>query len=787
MKKLNSILQELFYHNSYVIFVILLFLIKPYFLGVNHYINVLANVVMMISILGIYFLSFYKNKPSKFQFAVFLFMLISLISTSFGSKDYTFWLKFFLQYTGISLYTEGLIKNNLQSFFRVLSKLLYLLILANFVTLLIKPDGIIRHEVLLLGYDNATVVLLLLGTMFICFASYYFNNKLDKFSITSLLMVFLTYLIRWSVGAIIGCIVILMYFLLIYKKRNWSNFLNIRTFYWGTFILFILIVVFGVQKYFSFIIVDIFHKNVTLTGRTYIWERCFQQILAHPFLGIGMMEYQRRYDLIRIYHAHCNFLNVILETGLVGFAAYTYLWHLPIKSLLKNKKDELVNLLSYALLSFLVISLIDVIDNSELVYIFLNLAYFSPYIIHSREKKLNRKHILIVLDSGQPLPAIMGGAVETLTDYYLEENKKKKQYVIDVYSTLCKDTKLENLDDTYTHYYFINKRTVSFQLKRYCKGVYQKLTRRKLESIFSYEVLDNIEIENKETYYDLVIIENSPSLILNLKRKIKAKYILHLHNDLENVKHHNHSFEKYDLVIPCSTYILKRVKEAYPNTNLLNVYNGIEEKSLLKYKKERDKIRKQYHIRENDVVFGFCGRICEDKGVKELVLAFKNLLKKNKNIKLVITGNSFFKSSAPTPYIQELQKLTVGLEDKIIFTGYIDHNQIGTYYTMLDVSMQPSIFNEACPLTILEAQIMGLPIIGTDSGGTPELVTKDNAIIISRKNMICDLENAMQILIDDSVLRKKMGKISEKNSKQYYVNNYLKKFFKTIESLIEVE
>ena len=784
MKQIESLLRKIFLNNNWVILFSFLMLIKPYFLGINSLVNLVCNILMLIIAGSIYFLSFYKNKISKLQVAIFLFMGISFLSTLFVSKDITYFFKYFIQYSTISLYSELLIKNNLSSFFKNISILLYVLILANFLTVLFFPNGFFEDEVFLLGYDNATIVLLLLGSMFIIFSSYYFYKKIKWWATIPFILTVLTYYIRWSVGAMIGCIILLIYFLVFYRKPKCTKWLNIRTFYWGAFILFVLIVVFGIQNHFAFIIEDIFHKSVTLTGRTSIWQKCFDQILQNPLLGIGMMNYEVRFDLIGIYHAHCTFLNVILESGFIGLISYFYLWHLIIKSLLINKENKLINLLSFSFLSYLVMTLVDVIDNSEVLYIFYNLAYFSPYIIRKMNPLEEKKKILLVLDSGQPLPAIMGGAVETLTDYYINENEKTKQYIFDVFSTYRPEIKKVNLQRKYANFYYIKKQAISFQFKRACKKIYQKITHKKLESIFSYELLERIEIENKQNYYDLILIENSPSIILNLQRKISGKYVLHLHNDISIISHRENCLENYDTILSCSAYIKDRVLKYYPKANVVNVYNGVDEKKLLKYQEKRESLRKKYHIDKDSLVFGYCGRICEEKGIKELVLAFKEVLKLYPNIKLIIAGSSFFKNSKKTPFIEELIEEVREINHAVIFTGYIDHDKIGQFFTMVDIFMYPSIVNEACPLSVVEAQVMGLPIIASDNGGIPELVTEKDAFLVDRTNLMENLKLKMLNILENPELLKSMSQSSQKNSKKFYLKKYLSDFFGKLDEIL---
>lgn len=776
MQKLECYLKKIFLKNNFIIFLSFLILIKPYFLGVNFFVNVIINVFLLVIAGIVYFLSFYKNRISKLQKAIFLFMGILLLSTLITSHDMTHFLKYFIQYSTISLYTELLIKNSLPMLLKNVSILLYALIVVNFMTILLYPNGFFKPEVFLLGYDNATIVTMLLGSMFIIFTSNFFYQKARFWAIIPFALTLISYYIRWSVGAMIGCIILLFYFLIFYRKPKFTKYLNIRTFYWGAFILFLLIVVFGIQNSFSFIIEDIFHKNVNLTGRTTIWQDCFEQILHHPILGIGMMNYETRFSMLGIYHAHCTFLNVILESGLVGLFSYFYLWHLIIKALLLNKETRMVNLLSFSFLSYLIMTLVDVIDNAEVLFVFYNLAYFSSYILRQMGPQTKKKKILLVLDSGQPLPAIMGGAVETLTDYYLNENEKTGKYIFDVFSTYHSKLKKYSVSKKYVHFYYIKKKTISFQLKRFGKKIYQQITHKKLASIFSYELLDRIEMENKQNYYDLVLSENSPAVILNLKRIVSGKYVLHLHNDISIISHEQHCLEMYNQIISCSNFIKNRVLEYYPKCKVTNVYNGVDEKSLLKYQARRNELRREFHFDTDTIVFGYCGRICQEKGVRELIQAFKSVSKSYSNIKLVIAGSSFFKDSKPTPFIKELIEQVKDIQDKVIFTGYIDHDEIGKFFTIIDVSVHPSIVNEACPLSVIEAQVLGKPCICSDSGGMPELINKKNAVIVRRNNLELELEQAMLNLIQNQKMIERMGQESFKNSDKYSFQNYTKQF-----------
>ena len=780
-------IKNIFFDNPYVVFFSFLILLNPYFLSVNSIINTIFNGVLITLIFIVYFLYFTNFKISRIQIAIFIYFFVSLISTVLGTHDIIFWLKQFLLVSSISLYSELLIRKNINVFLKTVSILLSVFIVINFLSILIFQEGIFKTAVYFLGYDNASVATVLLGTIFIGFTSIYFQNKLTyKFWIIFAFLI-LTYLIRWSVGPMISCIGILGYFLIVSKNEKLKKYFSLKNIFIFAFILFILVVVFGIQKYFAFIIVNILHKNITLTGRTQIWQRCFQFIYKYPLIGMGMMNFNDRWNFFNIYHAHCNFLNVILETGIIGFGFYVNIWRNVINSFDKNKGTSFHSILILGFLGYLICTTIDVLYDNQMLIIFWNLGFFLPYIIRKQNVDFeNRKHVLLFIDSGQPLPSIQGGAIEQLVDYYILENEQSGRYIFDIYSTFNKSLLKSHIQKTqFANYFYINKKTIFYKLKQIIRYLYIKITKKYAASIFTYAILDDICANQKESYYDIVISENSPASILLLKKNLKSSaWVLHVHNDINILNNVNNCIEQYDEIIACSNYINQRIKNLIGNSKeIQTIYNGVNQKELLFYKNEEKKlkVRERLNIKTNDFVFGFCGRLCKDKGVKELILAFKKICVNNPNVKLLIAGSSFFKDSPLTDYISEIREIAAGLENKIIFTGYIDHQYIGEFYSALDVFVLPSIVNEACPLTLIEAQTMGLPIITTKNGGIVELVNKENSIVINRNNLVFELEFAMNTLYQNNDLVSTMAKESLKNSKKFNCYEYTNSFLDRID------
>lgn len=780
MKKVEEKLQMLLLNNTFLISFIIFVFLKPYFISEFNVTNIISNVFLTFFSFLIVLLYILKKRYSKYQIVLFLFLIVSLIPTVIYGHDIIEWSKLFIKTFSISVYTELLIKYSLNKLFTSLICVLYPLIFLTFVTTLIWPNGIFGNEIILLGYDNSTVVLMITGSLLILISFLYlYKDDSRKILIGFLPFLFsiVTYFIRWSVGAMLGCLFVIFMFFCIYfinklKLKKLNKLLSFRFFYILSLIFFVLIVCLGIQKYFSFLIVNILHKDITLTNRTYIWLRCFKEISQHPFLGLGIMKYSNRLDLYGIYHAHCNFLNILLESGFIGFFINVYLWLLVSNSLDKTKNCLIKYVIIVSLSSYLLMTSIDVIDNCELLYITLCISYFAPYLCRKKDKNDNNKKVLLLLDSGQPIPAIKGGAIETLIDSIIKENNLNMNFNIDVYSIY---DKVIVESDGFTDYHYINNKSLDYLFYRVLNKIREKLFKHNT-NIFSKFLLADVEANNSFDDYDFVIVENNPIIVDFIYKKINAKYILHVHNDLEYLKYTEISFSLYDKIICCSNFISNEIKNIYSG-KVITVYNGVDSEKLLSYSENDSYFN--FNKKPNAITFGYCGRICPEKGIYELIKAFKHICSSNPNVYLMITGSSFFDNSVETAFIKNVKELASECKDNIFFTGYLNHEEIGKFYSSIDIFIQPSIVNEACPLTILESQIKNKIIITTNSGGIPELIKNKNVIIVDRIKLIDNLKEQMLKIINNFSYYKNI-KVNKNTIKYYDEKRFSQEFLKNI-------
>ena len=201
-----------------------------------------------------------------------------------------------------------------------------------------------------------------------------------------------------------------------------------------------------------------------------------------------------------------------------------------------------------------------------------------------------------------------------------------------------------------------------------------------------------------------------------------------------------------------------------------------------KYKNELNKIRKGLNIDNEDIVIGFTGRLIPEKGIKELLLAIKNL-KIPKKIKVIIIGSATFGQKSKSDYEEEIKLLSNSMNKNIIYTGYIHNSNIPKINSIVDISVVPSIWEEPAGLVVLEALSLGIPLIVTDSGGISEYINDECAITVKRdENLINNLSNSLEKLIMDDELRIKMSIKAREQGVKFDITKYYEDFIKIIKN-----
>lgn len=357
-----------------------------------------------------------------------------------------------------------------------------------------------------------------------------------------------------------------------------------------------------------------------------------------------------------------------------------------------------------------------------------------------------KEKIAICTPGFAPVPALKGGAVETLITYLIEENEKKNIFDIDVYTIYddsIKDIKYKN-----TTLYKIHKNKMQSIIARIVGGISNRLH----VNVCYLDFADNYLKEINKHKYDKIIIENNMLLYKKIYKnyKYKTKFYYHQHNNMNEPG----KTKYYAKIIANSAeeimFVSKNVKEAFNKETKTNVgqvyYNCIDfDKFNYKLNEHREDFIKEIGLNKDNYNFMFSGRMCSDKGVVELIEAFKKINEKYSNTHLTIIGIK--PQDTRNKYQNKIIKLCQ--DENIDALNFMNTEELIKHIVSNDCVVIPSMYNEAFGVVSLESMAMKKTIIATKAGGLVEPLSDNSAIIVDRENIIENLYDAMERVIVD--------------------------------------
>jgi glycosyltransferase involved in cell wall biosynthesis len=171
------------------------------------------------------------------------------------------------------------------------------------------------------------------------------------------------------------------------------------------------------------------------------------------------------------------------------------------------------------------------------------------------------------------------------------------------------------------------------------------------------------------------------------------------------------------------------------------------------------KNREKWKLKKEDLVIGIVSKLWEGKGHITLIEAFKVLKQRLHNVKLVIVGEGELYG-----ILQRFVEKN-GLSDSILFTGF--QMDVSEILSTFDVAVLPSFF-EGMGRVLLEAMAMEKPVVASLVGGIPDLVKHRLNGLLVKPGDVPELTNALEQILSDSVLSRKMGKEGRKRIQEQF-------------------
>ncbi|MEO2602151.1 glycosyltransferase family 4 protein [Clostridium butyricum] len=399
--------------------------------------------------------------------------------------------------------------------------------------------------------------------------------------------------------------------------------------------------------------------------------------------------------------------------------------------------------------------------------------------------------VCLILPDTFPVPAVCGGAIETLVTSLIKYNNKNKKLDLTICSRYHSEAKIlvEKMNCEYTHFLWTNPEKLKNKIKYFIFRVYRKIFKKEINRLrLHYGEISDF-INNGKEKFDLIITEGGDYKAVAdicLDKYTTKDLAIHVHH------HYIPSIDvcnKYGNVIGVSKFVTEEYLNSFNITDIKSfiLKNSIDinkfNKSLIK--REQIELRKELGFSEKDFIMLYVGRIIDVKGIKELIKAILNI--GDESVKLLIIGSPNFSEETKSDYLDELNNLVNQNRDKIKFTGYIENKNIFMYQSIANIQCVPSVWEEAAGLVVLESMAAGLPTIITKSGGMVEYANKDTSIIVDKENnLVENLSKAIIELKNDNSRIKKMSLASKEHVKQYDEINYYNKFVEIINDIVKV-
>ncbi len=160
----------------------------------------------------------------------------------------------------------------------------------------------------------------------------------------------------------------------------------------------------------------------------------------------------------------------------------------------------------------------------------------------------------------------------------------------------------------------------------------------------------------------------------------------------------------------------------------------------------------------------FVGRLHPEKGVHVLMEAMKILLDRKVDVLCKIVGSAFSSGSKPTPYVESL---FANAPANVRFEGHRSGKRIAEEYREVDMLCCPSIWQEPFGNVNIEAMASGIPVVATRVGGINEIAAEGGVLLVE-PNSAAGLADALQKLIEDKALRKRVGEEGLKSFHRRY-------------------
>lgn len=263
---------------------------------------------------------------------------------------------------------------------------------------------------------------------------------------------------------------------------------------------------------------------------------------------------------------------------------------------------------------------------------------------------------------------------------------------------------------------------------------------RKAGQIIRENRIEILHLHRSKDLASFALYNKIPKILtLQIESRLKKKDIFH-----------RFVYSRVDRVITITERMRGFAQEALPldPAKIFTLHYGIDVENFRSSAEDRWRMRNKWNFPDNAFVVGLVGRLEESKGQQILLEAFAELYREFPEMYLVLVGES---PPGNDEYDRILLKIAneLGIYDRVNFTGF--QTELASVYSALDICVLASR-EETFGLVLLEAMSAGVPIIATNAGGVPEIITNlHNGILIPPEDPHALAEAIQKLKADDEL------------------------------------
>lgn len=313
----------------------------------------------------------YKVTLKEYKFSLLAgafgasFLVYLLVNPHMWTVTYIkFYLLIVANYFCAAYLVEYFMKSNLTFFIKKMDWYYSILIYINFIFMILKPEGFnpgAENKKFLIAIDNGLVLYMIAGVMIAWIYRYITNNKKSINAFLLTVIATASCVISGSATALVAiCIldIILIGVIVFGKLGKLKSLLNLKTVS-IVYLVFSYLVLYGnILEKFSDFIINVLHRDPTLTARTFLWERAIILIKESPFYGWGFPRDSSEFAIVDEWGtrltSHNNLLEIMVRGGIFSMLFVILFIFYTHKKTKKYKNNDVIVIITGAFLALLI-------------------------------------------------------------------------------------------------------------------------------------------------------------------------------------------------------------------------------------------------------------------------------------------------------------------------------------------------------------------------------------------------------------------------------------------------